>query len=154
MKATKHTVTGPVRWAEVFEENRDMEGFEGAFSDCGGAYTITVLLDEEGQKTLKNSKSAKKAVARIKEEEDLFAVKLVRKHIGPFKQAGGAPKVKWADGTDYDYEAEGPIGNGSVCEVTYEVYPTKKKINGTRLIAVKVIDHVPYEVYEEEEDFV
>src|SRR5690606_23757358 len=36
------------------------------------------------------------------------------------------------------------IGNGSLVEVTLEVYPTKRFGNGTRLQSVKIIDLIEY----------
>ena len=30
---------GPIRWAKVFEQNRDMKGYKDAFVDCDKAIT-------------------------------------------------------------------------------------------------------------------
>ena len=38
---------GPVMYPQVFESNRDMEGFEGAHKQYNGVYKIRVGLDEE-----------------------------------------------------------------------------------------------------------
>ena len=49
------------------------------------------------------------------------------------------------DGTLWDYDTDGTIGNGSTVEVLLSVYDTRmKSIVGTRLDKVIVLDHVEY----------
>jgi hypothetical protein len=50
-----------------------------------------------------------------------------------------------ADGSEWDYDVDGTIGNGSTVEVIVSVYDTKmKSIVGTRLDKVKVLKLVKY----------
>lgn len=55
------------------------------------------------------------------------------------------PVVVDNDGEEWDSNVA--IGNGSIGEVTVCVYPTRKGMgpNGSRLEAVRVLEHVPYE---------
>lgn len=139
-KAKIFTVTGELRWPRLFEENRDLTGFQGAYENCDGAYTVDVILDKDQRKILKDSGSAKKGKL---DDEDNFVVKFVRKHKAPFKEAGGPPKVLWSDGTKFDTETDGIIGNGTTAEIEFEVYPTAY-VNGTRLRKVKLLEFIPY----------
>ena len=34
------------KWAKVFEENRDLDGFEGQWRDTNGRCTIDLILDD------------------------------------------------------------------------------------------------------------
>ena len=130
------TVTGIANWAKVFEENRDMEGFEGAFREHDGATTINVTLDAENYQVLQDSKSMLKG----KVVEDGVDVKFKRKWTDRFEWASGAPKVVKADGTAWDYKTDGVIPNGSFVEVGLAVYDTSRaRIVGTRLETVKVL---------------
>jgi hypothetical protein len=66
----------------------------------------------------------------------------------------GVPIVLKEDNTRWDYESDGPIGNGSIVEVTLAVYDIKKYGNtGTRLEKVKVIEHKPYDPDGDEDTF-
>ena len=47
-----------------------------------------------------------------------------------------------SDGTTWDMDVDGLIGNGSTVAVTLSVYDTRKSIVGTRLDRVKVLEHV------------
>ena len=40
------TTTGPIEWAKIFEDTRDMTGYEGAYEECNGAYTVNQILDK------------------------------------------------------------------------------------------------------------
>lgn len=142
MGTRKVKLKGLGYWAKVFEDNRDETGYENALADIGGQTTIDVDLDDDMMEKLKESKSMKKG----KESEDnpgLTRVKFTRKWTE--KYGGGEPKVVHADGTPWDYDEDGPIGNGSVVEVVLSVYDTSRKaIVGTRLEKVKVVEHIPY----------
>ena len=55
----------------------------------------------------------------------------------------GSPTVLKSDGTKWDMDIDGLIGNGSIVAVTLSVYDTSRKsIVGTRLDRVKVLEHV------------
>ena len=129
-------LTGTASWAKVFEENRDMDGFEGAFREHEGACTINVTLDAENYGTLQSAKSMLKG----KVVEDGVNVKFKRKWKDRFEWASGAPKVTKADGTPWDYRTDGIIPNDSLVEVGLAVYDTSRSsIVGTRLESVKVL---------------
>ena len=143
MATRKVKLTGIAEWARVFPQNRDMEGFDGAYRDCNGACTIDLILDDENLATLKASRSMKRGVPDPQGRGT--KVKLVRKYDTGKDWDSGAPVVKKLDGSDWDYSLDGTIGNGSTVEVVLSVYDTKmKSIVGTRLDAVTVIDHVEY----------
>ena len=46
MATRKVKLTGTAEWAKVFEQNRDLKGFEGAYEAHDGACTIDLLMDE------------------------------------------------------------------------------------------------------------
>jgi len=141
MGTRKVKLTGRGYWAKVFEDNRDLTGYEDALKDSGGQCTIDVDLDSTQLEKLQRSKSMLKG--KPTEEVGITRVRFKRKwtdFIG-----GGAPVVVKADGTTWDYDEDGAIGNGSLVEVTLAVYDTSRKaIVGTRLEKVKVLEHKPY----------
>lgn len=140
-------VRGKAQWAKVFEQNRDMTGPDGAYESHGGACTVDALLDEDnlqllvdaGSQTAINTKKDNKV-----NEDGLYIMKLKRKWDAPYTY-GGAPVVRHADGvTNWDIDEDGLIGNGSECVFHVSVYTVKGRV-GTRLDALQVIDHIPYE---------
>lgn len=151
---------GPIEWAKLFEETRDMEGYEGSYVECQGAYTVNQILSKEEFDKLKKAKSQKKPNQKRLMEGELV-VKFERKHLVVTKdgreipQAGGAPKVIDADGQDWDNDIHGGIGNGSTAEVTNLVSTFKgqdgKEYARTSLIAVKILEHVPIPERDDEE---
>lgn len=137
-------------WGKVFEDNRDLTGYENALADVGGQTSIDVDLDDDAMALLRKSKSMKRGTTSP-DNPDLTRVKFTRKWQAEI--GGGAPKVVKADGTTWDYDEDGPIGNGSKVEVTLSVYDTSRKaIVGTRLDKVKVVEHVPYDPDADEDD--
>ena len=137
MATRKLTLTGSAQWAKVFEENRDMKGFEGAFEEHNGACTIDIVLTDSEFAKLKAQGSIKKGT---KTEDGETKVKLTRKFEDRFEWASGAPKVTDENGDPWDYTTMGPIPNDSVVEVDVVVYDTSRpSIKGTRLEAVKVL---------------
>ena len=150
MPTRKVKLTGPVYWAKVFEDNRDLTGFEDALKDSGGQTTIDIDLDADNLDKLRRSKSMKKGTNSV-DNEGFTRVKLTRKWED--KYAGGAPTVLKPDGTPWDFDEDGFIGNGSIAEVTISVYDTaRKSIVGTRLEKVKVLDHKVYEPDAQDDD--
>lgn len=144
-KATKIKVSGTCNWAKVFEENRDMIGYKpvaevpGTYEGCDGAYTVDLILSPEEFGKLKDAGSMKTGTPT----DEGIKVKVDRKHEAPFTY-GGKPKVLKEDGTVWDFEEDGGIGNGSSVEATITTYKTKFGTVGTRLEALKVTEHVPY----------
>jgi hypothetical protein len=107
-------------------------------------------LDVDMLQKLRDSKSMKKGSASA-DNEGMTRVRFTRKWQENY--GGGAPKVTKADGTAWDFDEDGAIGNGSVVEVLLNVYDTSRKsIVGTRLEKVKVLEHVKYEPDEDEDD--
>lgn len=148
MAVKNYTFTGVCRWAKVFEEWRENVDWQGQPYDYEALYKIDLILDKEQRKLLKDSGSALKGKF---DDDGNFVATFKRKHKGPFEKASGPPKVTKADGSKWDIEADGVIGNGSKVEIVVEVYDTKMA-PGTRLVSVRVLEHVPYVKEEHDED--
>ena len=134
--ATKYIKTkGKAFWAKVFEENRDLEGYEGNYREVDGMYTINVAVEKDEIDKLKAAGTAKKPSLK---DDGTLQYKFTRPHNGKFEWASGAPVVTKHDGTEWDFEKDGHIPNGSLVECENEVYTTSKQ-NGTRLKSVKVL---------------
>tara|TARA_R110001583_G_scaffold177282_1_gene332303 strand:+ start:34 stop:537 length:504 start_codon:yes stop_codon:yes gene_type:complete len=136
-------LTGIGEWAKVFEDNRDMHGYDGVYESCDGACTIDVILDEDNLKKLKASRSIKRG--KPDPEGRGHTVRFVRKFDGGQARNSGAPVVLKPDNTPWSFDEDGFIGNGSTVEVTLSVYDTRMaNIVGTRLDKVKVLEHIEY----------
>ena len=151
MATTKLTIDGPVSWAKVFEQNRDMEGYQGAAKEYGGQYSINIYLDVDNIERLNAVGSQKKAkkpgensYTELDNSNDMLMYSFTRRHQDRFEWAGGAPRVVKADGTPWDISVDGLIGNGSVCRLQLACYDTARGI-GTRLEAIKVLELIPYD---------
>ena len=151
-KYTEVKTTGPVEWAKVFETTRDMDGYEGAYVECQGAYTINQILDKEQYEKLKAAGTMKKPNQKRLLEGELV-VKFERKHLVVTKdgreipQAGGAPKVTDKDGNPWT-EDMGVIGNGTLAECTNLVTTFTgsdgQQYSRTSLVGVKVLELEEY----------
>jgi len=151
MPTRKVTLKGISEWAKVFEDNRDLRGFEGAWVDTDGRCTINVILDDKEMAKLVASKSMKKG--KPDQEGRGTTVKFDRKFDTGKDWDSGAPVVTKADGTRWDYDEDGVIGNGSIVEVKLSVYDTSRKdIFGTRLDRVKVLEHMEYIAPDDEDE--
>lgn len=141
MGTTQITLEGAAMWSKVFEENRDLRGFEDAFVPFDGAYTIDVVMNKEEFDRLAATGAAK--ASKIKQKEvDKFGevtLKFTRKHKDRFEWSSGAPLVCKPDGTAWSYMNDGVIPNGSKVTVTVDVYTTSKA-TGTRLARVNVTE--------------
>jgi len=141
MATTQHIISGIAYWAKVFEQNRDKTGYNNELADVGGQTTIDLDVDQEGLSQFMSSGSA--GVPRPSPDNGgMFRIKFKRRWEDRY--AGGEPDIFTADGQPWDIETMGLIGNGSKVDVKFEVYETSKK-PGTRLLGVRVVDHVPYE---------
>ena len=141
MATRKVILTGIAEWAKVFEDNRDLKGFEGAYEEFDGACTIDMILDKDSMDRLSASKSMKKGSPDA--EGRGTRVRFVRKFNTGRDRDSGSPVVVKSDGTTWDMDVDGLIGNGSTVAVTLSVYDTSRKsIVGTRLDRVKVLEHV------------
>jgi|TARA_R110000772_G_scaffold113493_1_gene217796 hypothetical protein len=153
MAYTEVKTTGPIEWARLFEGNRDMEGYQGAYAACDGAYTVSQILSKEEFTKLQTAGTTKKPVQKRLMDGELV-IKFERKHTVTKKdgtvvsQAGGAPVVTDAEGNAWTDE-HGLIGNGSVAEVSNLISTFKgqdgKMYARTSLVSVKIIEHVKYE---------
>ena len=147
----KITVTGIAQWAKVFEENRDLEGYQGQWKDTDGRCTINVILDED------NYSKVKKAGCMSNGKDDPqgrgMDIKFSRKFDTPNDWDGGAPQVYKSDGSLWNFETYGVFGNGSEVLVELDVYQNKNYgTTTTRLERVKVIKHLEYDSSAEKED--
>jgi hypothetical protein len=150
MGTRKVKLTGYGFWAKVFEDNRDLTGFEDALKDSGGQCTIDVDLDGTQLEKLQRSKSMLRG-RPSDDTEGHTRIKFKRKWTENY--GGGVPTVVKEDGTPWDYDEDGPIGNGSTVEVILSVYDTSRKnIVGTRLEKVKVVVHKEYIPDDDEEE--
>ena len=148
MGTTRLILRGKAKWAKVFESNRDMNGFEGAYRPYDGAYSIQLEMDKENYDKLEASGAAKANKIRRKEVDKLGTteIRFIRKHKDRFEWASGAPKVMKADGSEWSFADDGLIGNDSDVEVEISVYTTTKA-TGSRLESVTVINPVEYDEF-------
>ncbi len=150
MGTRKVKLTGLGYWSKVFAENRDLTGFENALVDIGGQTSIDLDIDAVQAEKLKKSRSMKRGT-QSPDNDGLTRVKFTRKWTENY--GGGAPTVIKADGSPWDYDEDGPIGNGSTVEVVLSVYDTSRKsIAGTRLDKIKVVEHKPYKPEDGDDD--
>lgn len=138
-------IRGKAFWPRVFEQNRDMKGYNDAAVPFDGFYKLDVMLDKDNKAIYKASGTAGKGKF---DDDGNFLVTLKRKHKDRFEWASGAPKVTKADGSVWDYEKDGVIPNGSEVEVKFTVYTTTLS-PGTRLESVKVLEVAEMEKKEE-----
>ena len=140
----KITVTGIAQWAKVFEENRDLDGYQGQWQDTDGRCTIEMILDEDNEARIKNAGCM--SSGKDDPEGRGRAFKFTRKFDTPNDWDGGAPAVYKPDGTAWSFKADGPIGNGSEVLVELDIYKNKSYTSyTTRLERVKVINLVSYD---------
>lgn len=117
-----------------------MVGYDGAFEDCDGAYTINLQMDQENFDKLQATGCPK---AGKRTEDGLYDVKFARKHADPrladWPDLGGPPGIYDENGNEWDFDTDGVIPNGSVGTVLVNVYPARKT-KGTRLLKVQVLE--------------
>lgn len=159
-KSIKLEIPARFEWCRVFEFNRDQEGYRGKHKAYGGAYTIDTYMSADAYAQLKEAGSQKQG--KILDEEtgkweggsakelraaDEIKVSFERKHEAPYTY-GGPPTVAHADGTYWDTEEDGLIGNNStgyIMLTVYEIEIDGEPVKGTRFDGLQIIDHVPYE---------
>jgi len=134
-------IEGTVAWAKVFESNRDKRGFEDAYVECDGAYTIDLTIDKANFDILAATGAAKASKIKAKEVEKFgeTTVNFIRKNKDRFEWASGAPSVFKPDNTPWEIEVDGVIPNGSKGRVKVDTYTTSKA-TGTRLVAVYITE--------------
>jgi hypothetical protein len=160
------TARGYAEYAKVFPENRDMAdktshpGVKKMLKQHDGQYSINFYPADETELNKCFGPLAHELYGggeRLKEGQAFGVGKFInlkRKHTdikdtkkGPM-EFGGAPEVVWwteADkGQVWDWETDGPIGNGSEIIIKFSVYG-EGTTQSVRLEKVGVINHIPYE---------
>jgi len=144
------TTEGPVSWAKLREHDRDEHGYNGAYEECDGAYTIDQELSKEEFAKLSEAGSLKRPKGKYLMDGKIV-VGFARKHKVMFRgevleAASGPPVLLDADGQPWNGDA---IGNGSVCAVTnllsFFTAPNGDPSCRTTMIEVKVMEHVIYD---------
>ena len=134
-------MSGPVRWAKVFDHNRD----KGEYAPEGGQYTIDIGLDADDAKEVK--KWNRLYTGKKDEKAGLTYFQFKRKHTA-FKNDGELIEAWSGPPTVYDDEGNpwtvGLIGNDSVCTVKLAVNSVGSK-TFVRLEGVRVDTLVPFE---------
>ena len=85
------TTTGTIEWARIFENNRDMNGYEGSYVECEGAYTLNQILSKDEFTKLQATGSQKKPNQKRLMEGQLTGVKILE-HI---KHEEKAEEMGW-----------------------------------------------------------
>ena len=135
MAKTKYiTVEGPVKWAHyLFKEGMDTK--------FGEKFILQMYPDAKSKLVLKEAGYR----GKWHEDEDGDWTKFSRDNKKTFAdrvEEFGPPKVSDSNGKEWDSGVS--IGNGSVCSAQLEVFPSKYGV-GSRLMEVRVLEHVPYE---------
>lgn len=152
MATRKVKVTAIAEWAKVFEQIRDLTGYKptpqarGNYEDYDGACTINLILDDDNIAKLQAvGLNSTKKDPKPDPEGRGTNIKFDRKFNTGSDWSGGAPVVTKSDDSPWDYDIDGSIGNGSTVEATLAFYDIPSRgIVGTRLEAVKVLNHVEY----------
>ena len=138
-KSSQHKIYAKFNYARVFEQNKDKVGFKDELVGTGGECTVVAFVDKENAAIVKDSGSQLKK--SFNDDGEAF-YKFKRKWDAPYTY-GGAPQVAKPDGSAWDIDVDGLIGNGSEGWLWFSVYETSKG-NGTRLDAIQVVDHIKY----------
>ena len=156
--------TGPVKFAKVFERNRN-HGSEAYPVAEGGIYEVSVGVDDDMLKTIKkwnrlyqgkvytDGGSAKQDKHFVDGDAGFTFITFNRRH--EFRKTdgdlitewSGAPAVVDKDGKPWDPTVN--IGNGSICTIKLNVNKSGSK-TFIRLEGVRVETHVPHIVEEDE----
>jgi hypothetical protein len=144
---------GPVKWAKVFEGNRN-KGTEKYPVAAGGQYEISLGLNAKDLKEVKsyNRLYGGKVYDKLDKnylpgDSKLTYITFKRKHEhlknngDVIHEWSGAPDVRADDNTPWGKDL---IGNGSVCTVKLDV-TTKGGKTFVRLEGLRVDEHVEYE---------
>jgi len=109
-----------VEWAKVFGFNRDKTGPDGVWEEFEGKTTVVALLSSEQFKHLRSLGVQKQSKGT--DDQGRIRVQFERKWIDKFPNWGGAPRVLNADGSDFNPDEQGLIGNGTKAIVFISVY--------------------------------
>lgn len=130
-----------VEWAKVFGFNRDKTGPNGVWEETEGRTSVVALLTQAQFRHLKSIGVQKQA--KDVDDQGRIKVQFTRKWVDKFPNWGGAPRVLNADGSDFNTDEQGLIGNGTRAIVFISVYQAGKLV-GTRLEGLQVLDLVEY----------
>jgi len=130
-----------IEWAKVFGFNRDKTGPDGVWEETEGRTSVVAKLTQEQFKYLKSLGVQKQA--KDVDDQGRIKVQFTRKWVDKFPNWGGAPRVLNADGSDFNPDEQGLIGNGTKAIVFISVYQAGKLV-GTRLEGLQVLDLVEY----------
>lgn len=139
MATTMVEVEGIAEWPKLFEFNRDKPDWS---KDTDGEYTVQLILDDANKAKLESAGTQKKFRTDSQGRGHIFAP--TRPHKARNEWAGGAPKVAGPDGTMWNTETDGLIGNGSRVRALIAIYDAGQNRKGTRLEAVQVTEVVQY----------
>ena len=124
--------SGKASWAKVFQPD----------TKYGVKYTIDVALDENSLDLFRSSGS------RIKERKDEKTGEIFVKFARDEEGIKKGEKITYGPPHVYGPDGKTPftdlIGNGSTVTCKVEVYDSAHG-KGTRLVSVRVDDHVPFE---------
>jgi hypothetical protein len=162
--AKKVYVDCVLEWAKLNENNRDMGKHDGSdvankLDEIQGQYVVNCVIDQstKSEMVAKGIPNKGMQAQLFKETNDgRMYYKAKRPHFNPKltdQQTGqpgvvmGAPKIyKQVDGSlvEWDWDEDGLIGNGTTATVKFDVWDGKI----VTLEAIKILDHVKYEVQE------
>lgn len=165
MSNHKIKLVGTAMWARLREQDRDMglgntpPHIKEKIEKAGGKYLMNLMFDDSVQRKdlIKAGIPHTGMLGQLIKEDDegnLF-YKCTRDHRRIGSRDGkehifGPPKVLKDDDTDWDWEVDGLIGNGSRVEVVINRWDGDS-ITLVSMESVKVLDHVPYEKPEKDE---
>lgn len=146
MATVVHVLEGDLHWAKVTESRRDMEGYQGAYKECDGAYTVDLHVSSDEKQEFEKLGTSKRF--NYVPETDKWRIRLVRKHDDRRPEWGGPPQISLPDGHDPE---DTLIANGSKGRIAVSVYDTKMG-KGTRMERIEVTDLQVYEPPEDSRD--
>jgi hypothetical protein len=158
-----------LEWTKLREEDRDMGPRDGSdmannFDAKQGIYVVNCVIDEATKSKMVADgipnkglqaqlfKTSKEGKAFYKATRPHFNPKFRNQETGEQGVVTGAPAVlKMVDGEyiNWDWEADGLIGNGSKATVKFDVWDGKI----TTMEKVLVTDHLKYEADNDEGGF-
>ena len=158
-----------LEWTKLREEDRDMGPRDGSdmannFDAKQGVYVVNCVIDDATKNKMVADgipnkglqaqlfKTSKEGKAFYKATRPHFNPKFKNQETGEQGVVTGAPAVlKMVDGEyiNWDWDADGLIGNGSKATVKFDVWDGKI----TTMEKVLVTDHLKYEANNEEGGF-
>jgi hypothetical protein len=140
MATDKITVTGIAKWAQVFEQNRDTEGYMGNARETNGQLSIEIHFDQDNYNKLLSVRSGKASRRFTPDPETgLHKVKFTRPWEGKYDWASGPIPVTDVKGNHLNYDAGDTIYNGAKVMAELSVYDSKAPVRGTRIDSVMVL---------------